>query len=68
MEMEKIFIHLGGTPTPLGTTPSKKALVPHMMEMDPSDWKMEDDLYGLLDCVYSDTAETINRKARLARL
>eukprot|EP00973_Karenia_brevis_P049544 6874414-Karenia_brevis.AAC.1 len=43
MEMEKIFKHLGGTPTPPGTTPSEEALVPHMLEMDPSGGKMEDD-------------------------
>eukprot|EP00973_Karenia_brevis_P080103 11114019-Karenia_brevis.AAC.1 len=38
------------------------------MEMDPSDGKMEDDLYGLLDFVHSDTAETIKKKGRLAYL
>eukprot|EP00973_Karenia_brevis_P002542 346826-Karenia_brevis.AAC.1 len=68
VDMDKIFPHLGGTPTPLGIVPDAKALVPHTMEMDPSDGKMEDDLYGLLDHLHSDTAETIKRKGRLAQL
>eukprot|EP00973_Karenia_brevis_P067862 9441329-Karenia_brevis.AAC.1 len=38
--MDKIFQHLGGTPAPLGSTPDRKALAPHTMEMDPSDGKM----------------------------
>eukprot|EP00973_Karenia_brevis_P086200 11955927-Karenia_brevis.AAC.1 len=29
---------------------------------------MEDDLYSLLDCVHSDTEETIKRRGKLARL
>eukprot|EP00973_Karenia_brevis_P006009 818012-Karenia_brevis.AAC.1 len=68
VEMDKIFQHLGGTPTPLGITPDGTALVSHTMEIDPSDGKMEDDLYGLSGRVHSDTAERIKRKARLARL
>eukprot|EP00973_Karenia_brevis_P078688 10922232-Karenia_brevis.AAC.1 len=36
--------------------------------MDPSYGTMEDDLYGLLDCVHSDTAGTIKKKGRLAQL
>eukprot|EP00973_Karenia_brevis_P082060 11377655-Karenia_brevis.AAC.1 len=45
LQMGKIFKHLGGTPAPLETTGSTKALAPHIMQMDPSDGKMEDDLY-----------------------
>eukprot|EP00973_Karenia_brevis_P036192 4990993-Karenia_brevis.AAC.1 len=65
--MDKIFRHLGATPAPLSNKP-QKAFLPHAMEMDPSDGKIEDDLYGLLDCVHSDTAETINKQGRLAQL
>eukprot|EP00973_Karenia_brevis_P006624 900300-Karenia_brevis.AAC.1 len=36
--------------------------------MDPSDGKMEDDLYGLLGCVHGDTAVKIKKNGKLARL
>eukprot|EP00973_Karenia_brevis_P021015 2890259-Karenia_brevis.AAC.1 len=67
VDMGKIFRHLGVTPAPISNEP-EKAFLPHMMEMDPSDGKMEDDLYGLLDCSHSDTADTIKKKGRLAQL
>eukprot|EP00973_Karenia_brevis_P057297 7969928-Karenia_brevis.AAC.1 len=68
VQMEKTFKHLGGTPVPLGKSGSQEALASHIMEMDSSVGKMEDDLYGLFDCVHGDTEETIKRKGRLARL
>eukprot|EP00973_Karenia_brevis_P043549 6034444-Karenia_brevis.AAC.1 len=44
VDMGKIFRHLDATPAPRSNK-SEKAFPPHMMEMDPSDGKMEDPLY-----------------------
>eukprot|EP00973_Karenia_brevis_P003055 419105-Karenia_brevis.AAC.1 len=65
--MEKTFKHLGGTPIQPGSSITK-SLGPHQMEMDPSDGKMEDDLYGLLACVHGDTMEKIKKNGKPARL
>eukprot|EP00973_Karenia_brevis_P005869 799641-Karenia_brevis.AAC.1 len=65
--MEKIFKHLGGTPAPPGGA-TTKSLGPHVMEINPSDGKMGDDLYGLLGCVHGDEEEKIKKNGKLARL
>eukprot|EP00973_Karenia_brevis_P027994 3855477-Karenia_brevis.AAC.1 len=65
--MEKIFKHLGGTLVPPGGG-TTNLLGPHVMEMDLSDVKMKDYLYGLLGCVHWDAEEKIKKNGKLARL